>query len=214
MRGGSQTPSQSIFLENPGRREGFASPLGLATDSVNLQGTLPAPPAYSGFCQQGKLSPHWFILWSRVLFRLLLTCPYHIQQLNSCIQRTEGQVLLGNITLLCSCLTFFPTTDSDNFQREKSSRVCTACSVPRNSTSGFEKNEYSPLSSSLQKAWRQPAKTIPKSERFAGKPRQLDQREAASTGKDLQWGNTAGPASLLIILSSRKNQADYFSSTE
>lgn len=188
MRGSSQKPSQRTLLENPGRREGFASPSALATDYINLQGTLPAPPAYSGFCQQGKLSPHWLVLRRHILFCFLLTSPCCIWRLNSCIQRMEGQSWRGNIRLLYSHLTFFPTTDSDNFKRERSSRACTACSVPRNSTVGFERIHISLLLPVLQKAWRQLAKTIPKSKRFAGKPRQLDPREAASIGKNLQWG--------------------------
>lgn len=152
MRGSSQKPSQSIFLENPDRREGFTPSSGLATDYINLRGTLPAPPAYSGFCQHGKLSPHRFVLRRRILFCLLLTSPYYIWRLNSCIQGMEGLSRWGNIRLLYSHLTFFPTTDSAHLKHEKPSRSCTACSVPRNSTSGFEKIYISLLLSVLQKA--------------------------------------------------------------
>lgn len=44
------------------------------------------------------------------------------------------------------------------------------------------------LFSVLQKIWRQLAKTIPKSELSAGKPRQPEPRDAASVGKNLWWG--------------------------
>lgn len=185
MRGSSQKPFQSIFLEHPSRREGFASPSGLATDYVSLQGTLPAPPAYSGFCQQGKLSPHWFVLRRRILFCLLLPSPCYIWHLNSCIQRMEGQAWWGNIRLLYSHSTFFPY---DNFKHEKSSCACTACLFQEIPHWVLKKICISLLLSVLQKAWRQLAKTIPKSKHFAGKPRQLDPREAASVGKNLQWG--------------------------
>lgn len=104
---------------------------------------------------------------------LLLTSyfPHDIWHLNSCIQRMEGQPQWQNIRLLYSHLTFFPTTDSDNFKHEKSSCSCKACSVPSNSTLGFEKICISLLLSVLQKAWRQLARTTPKSESSIGKSR-------------------------------------------
>lgn len=71
---------------------------------------------------------------SSFAYFLLLSNIWH---LNTWIQRMEGQQSwCRNIRLLYSYPTFFPTTDSDNLKHEK--RFCTACSVPRNSTLGFE----------------------------------------------------------------------------
>lgn len=147
MRGSTRSLLRAAFSFL--RREGFASPSSLVTDYINLQGTLPAPPAYSGFCQQGKLIALLRPLKTHPLFLTSYFPLLHTWHLNSCVQRMKAQSWYGNITVLYSHLIDVRYTSNNSFGKLQTQKILMSLYsllCPKKFHTGFWKKLYFPSS--------------------------------------------------------------------
>lgn len=205
MGGSSQKPAQRTFLEKLGRSEGFTFPSSLVTDCINLQGTLPAPPAYSGFCQQGKLSLHCFVLRRCILFRLLLIPAEHLE-LELLNPENGGVVLMEKYQILVLIPDLFSYNRFWQPQIWKMLMFLHSLLCPKKFHAGFWKQCVFPFFCLL--FWK-PENSLPKQH---ARVSDLQGNPGRPIRKKLQWGKCGWTQILThYFVLQETNQSDLFS---